>query len=713
MFLRSVFFVLAAAATAATVEGASDIGRTVYFESHGRDDLREWPAALRKGVQYIKIDFNFQTDPYTCAVQRRLPYPSNASAYAGGCFLLCHYYKNATRDFNTTSDVLDAIASPTLREYFSSTDRVVTIQMCQKNAPANMCTSSDGAKWIALYDAFYHAAQARIAAHGLTVRFVFDSLDSPCLFDRWTAWPYTFTGNFAHAHDNNATNGDDRYQMVNMAYDSTKAWDKLGAHGFYKFVNSSFAFVAWEPSDQYQIQEFLRRYEGYGVYHTPGMLMAYNGDPAMFHVFTANITGRYSNNVLKALPANKDRGAAPLAARVGDKLLLACTQGKACDSSTHTSQLSCVMSERGANGRMTTVDQRPLTLDVACDTITAVAATALSAGSFNVTVATSGCCTAAYRVTWSALGSHVTPLATLESASACPAWTAINVTGPFLSAASFANHDLLVCAVIHYTVASANALDVALQPLPSGAATVVRMTAAAYGNSSNSGATIVDGATIAVAAVVSGNGANIVATWAWGRGVYAATAVVGSAGITVTPPAAAAPVKLAVGRNPSLSMTSDGHVLVLFGESFCYNSQLMDDDMLEFFGDKVCDVRDKRVYEVFESKVQNYVYGPFNVLTERLSRGNRHLHGVATVCDAELLHGTFDSGSMAAAVLLERAAGDDFVAAGGHVALAVQRSLDLPELLCICGTPNSHGGAIVLNAFPLSGIYNASAVARR
>lgn len=53
------FVAVSLLALGATGDSSVHARRAIYYETHGRDDLREWRAALLKEVQYIKIDFYF------------------------------------------------------------------------------------------------------------------------------------------------------------------------------------------------------------------------------------------------------------------------------------------------------------------------------------------------------------------------------------------------------------------------------------------------------------------------------------------------------------------------------------------------------------------------------------------------------------------------------------------------------------------------------
>ena len=346
---------------------------SVYFESHGRDDLRELRSTILKGARYIKIDLNFQEEASQCRAQSRLP----SSSFPFGCLVLTHYYTNKTSDFNTTEDLVlgflnstenqnllklkynllegssgmgdDAVLSQGTKSSdgksphqlgnshdgpFQSPqlDEVgpIVFQLCFKNRPSltSGTPGCDGfptppnppyslaTKWLHLLDEFYHLATTVIDERQLRdyVTFVWDALtpaDHNCISaDRWPRWPSTFTGDHGDATAKDNTGFHAKFQMVNMDFTSNHAWLALGQHDYYKFAdtpNRSFpyAFVAWEPSEEYQLNDFLSQYylgSGMPWRHVAGMTFAYNGDPAMFHVYVSNMTGRFAKTALPMLP---------------------------------------------------------------------------------------------------------------------------------------------------------------------------------------------------------------------------------------------------------------------------------------------------------------------------------------------------------------------------------------------------------------------------
>eukprot|EP00760_Papus_ankaliazontas_P009937 PhM_4_TR14161/c1_g1_i12/m.99616 len=111
-----------------------DVKDTVLWESHGRDDMREWRSTMLKGTTYLKVDFNFQ-DAATCAKQQRarLHPPS-----PNGCFLMEHNVYDSTPSYNTSWDVIDFLRDDKNLDVLNGTSHVV-LQLCLKNKP-DLCS---------------------------------------------------------------------------------------------------------------------------------------------------------------------------------------------------------------------------------------------------------------------------------------------------------------------------------------------------------------------------------------------------------------------------------------------------------------------------------------------------------------------------------------------------------------------------------------------
>lgn len=303
---------------------ATKIGRTFYFESHGRDDRREWRAAFLKGLRVVKIDFNFQPNATRCLSQIRVNQQNatSPSAFPNGCFVLSHYYDPAVLDYSVPSDILGFMAdAQNIHDIFSA-ERTqqsgpVIVQMCLKNKPGNCCpiqSGSDCDKWLKLYDDFY--TQAGLAIRPLLeegrVKFVFDSIgesgDACYMYPtpRYGDWNSTWTGDLSYASDNSGPHM--TQQMPNMEWSSTKAWDSIynlnlssvSAPHWGKFWSESteYPIVAWEPSNEEMIKMYHEWFLNHLVYRPSGVLIAFNPDPMLFHVITSERTKRFSHQAV-------------------------------------------------------------------------------------------------------------------------------------------------------------------------------------------------------------------------------------------------------------------------------------------------------------------------------------------------------------------------------------------------------------------------------
>ena len=745
---RSVFLLVAVgvAVASATIAAGSNAAvpsaasrRSLYFESHGRDDLREWPAAILKGARYLKVDFNFQPDPYSCAVQTRLP-ANNHSAlpppvrFPHGCFVLCHYYRNSTRDFNTTVDLVDMLGSPAMQSLIAGlpdgASSGLVVQMCLKNKPALSCTapSEDALKYIALYDAFYAAAVPMLNANpSHPIRFVFDSLgyDESCYFSRWPRFVATYTGASPQAASNNS-GASAEFQMVNMAAAATSSWDFLGSGDFYKFPNASFAFVAWEPATQSEIQAFQKRYLGYDVtpVHEPGMIMAYNGDPALFHVFTANTTGQHTNAAV-----GSTRSKAPVVTYIESwGVLISCAvQHKGFGGSSV--QLECTAMARGQNAKFAPIKTSlaegtsgPCPDGVAfafpAPTVDAIYVDGANAAPALPFFISSGLSATRGQISRAADGSIVFNVSRMSTVF-------VNATslGPHSAAHLRVQRDP---AGASYTVMAGflssdnRFVNVAVTPnLTIPLVGVVTVNPAALVQVAASGLTA-SSKDVSISHSFVGDGSNdqplrIMVVWSGDRAVYSVAAymwVSATQGVSTT---TVGPGKVGVGRHPSVDVAADGTVTMAYGDSFCYNSELVDDDMLLFWGQKICNLQDASVFEVLPNPVLSYVTGAFADVVARLRQASTPRNGFATVCDAEVLHGTFDLGYSPAVLSIPKEAarfGDDSLLDGSRWIVAASESLAIEDLVCTCGTPVSHGERVVIDAFPTKGFYNRTAVAQ-
>ena len=89
-----------------------------------------------------------------------------------------------------------------------------------KNKPLLCLKYPAAVNWIYLFDAFHAAIVEVIARRQLNVEPYLDALDGndqKCdVIQRWRPWVSTWNGDLSQAHDNNVTNGNDRFQIANL-----------------------------------------------------------------------------------------------------------------------------------------------------------------------------------------------------------------------------------------------------------------------------------------------------------------------------------------------------------------------------------------------------------------------------------------------------------------------------------------------------------------
>ena len=132
---------------------------------HSSNDLREWVAWLNKGHRSFKIDFHLSNSK-----------PTNSSM-----FLLSHDTPLNTSSYNTSSELLELLASPDVVARTHPND-VITIALCFKDNPV-FCApdgsiSPEAGPLIKAIDSFFEQANAVAAraknSTGLTITFVLD-----------------------------------------------------------------------------------------------------------------------------------------------------------------------------------------------------------------------------------------------------------------------------------------------------------------------------------------------------------------------------------------------------------------------------------------------------------------------------------------------------------------------------------------------------------
>jgi hypothetical protein len=700
----------------------AQISHTYYFESHGRDDIREWRAAILKGAQYLKIDFNFITDPELCRQQQQLPSSYNMSM---GCFLLVHSFDNRTfwgdaaHTFNTTFDIAEWLSEERNMDVIML--RPIIFQVCLKGKP-NLCDgSSQAAQWIALVDAFYAIVQPIIANTSRinsNVQFVFDQLNQAdqCILERWRPWNSTWVGEAGTGEDNNR-GGNETFQMVNMEVSWYSDWQRLNNTHMGKFHDGAYAMVAWEPVSQAACNGFFAYFRTFRYANPAGVILAYNSDPSMFHVLTASETDRYSH-----FPFGPEQALTPVIWYSDSRLFTISLLV------TDTAVIVLTIHDRMPRGKFSIVASAPMML-------AAGDANAIFGGGLNSMGGIVLNHTSVALLVAGVSGSVVPVIVNFGSEGFAVDTTASPIRFSFPLGESpvsvgFSNEvtstgDVLVVVNTVNSTSRQLIAHLCLLSIPSGDNITVLWTGVLSTN-----ATVTDGLSTAVSLSPVSGWVGIVVVWSTGRSVFTAVAQGalddGEAFtlLNVEPPIAdtsSPAVKVGVGKTPSVTFapsTSQRNnatkLLVSYGWSFCYNDMFIDDDALMMLAVKICDLQDASYIELAENPVNSYVFSSFADFFSEVSAfgsGNQpqHRNGFATSCSDTVFHGVFDVGFNASVALVPRDIDDVDINFGGYLGISVMTSLTLPTL-SMCGEPQLYDGRAILDTFPLFGFYNQSAI---
>jgi len=288
----------------------------IGYQIHSQDDLRQWPQSLLKAGDareiWMKIDFYYALADFC----RNATYDSvarvNPKTAHLGCFLLNHDTPTPHRSapYNTSDDVLAMLADSSFAPWFLSPPRKVSIALCSKFDPP-VCDGSQVAQdYLALMDDFFERAEALIADKDLQVEFILDGALTPnaarsCLAQRWRPWNATYIIDSdppSALFDNNATNGDDRFQINNMNFLGLPHAldDQYGKFGLQQHEDPAnrftkdYPFLLWEPADQFTITLDVALYLAgprHNADEAQGFRFAINSDPVQLQVHAGSLSG--------------------------------------------------------------------------------------------------------------------------------------------------------------------------------------------------------------------------------------------------------------------------------------------------------------------------------------------------------------------------------------------------------------------------------------
>eukprot|EP00948_MAST-09A_sp_MAST-9A-sp1_P002108 g2108.t1 len=223
-----------------------------------------------------------------------------------GCFVFNHDTPrlwSKRNNYNTTSDLLQLLAdrSHPLRPYFTRPNVTVYFALCFKNIPTDICgklgkLNPFANDWLGLVDELVSSyLKLRKEQPELNVEFILDSgVPQTCFIQRWRPLVST-SGPYPNGfHSNNKSKGYDRWQVLNGQWPNGD-FTKYANAKWGKFVNSSYAFQVWEPSNQKDFLAAAQTYLDAGVDHPQGLKFAINVDVAMSEVYLSQRTGRGIN----------------------------------------------------------------------------------------------------------------------------------------------------------------------------------------------------------------------------------------------------------------------------------------------------------------------------------------------------------------------------------------------------------------------------------
>ena len=722
LIIATAFCSAVVGATSLAVSASSSalnerISHSYYFESHGRDDIREWRATILKGAQFIKIDINFQTNETICRAQTQVPPSHN---FSNGCFVLVHTFAAWTTDYNSTYDIVDWLLDD--RNLDVLTLRPIIFQMCLKNHPGNLCKDALAPKWIALMDQFHAAVQPIISDPrriNSNVQFVFDQLDSgdTCVDRRWAPWNSTWIGEAGTGEDNNnGTNA--TFQMVNMDLSWKSNWAHLNATGFGKFYNGSYAIVAWEPVDEIWCNGFFAGFREYKYAHEAGTILAYNSDPSMFHTYTASQTERYSH--FPFAPENSLTPVVWYSDKYGALFTISLIPG-----SSQSIQLSIHL--RGSRGTFKLLFSEAVLFPFSNSTV------AILGGRLTSLTGQPGSSTSSTQSITLYIGGASSCLVRLGLIfSSFYNMSFDTMLEPVCAPVSQNPHAQIAASVNAVNSHAVHALFAVTDPkngtivgyffsISSSGIITLDWNTLLVGQ----GASADDGLAAGFAFSSSSSRWSAVVSWSSQRQVYACVLewASGSHIVDITPsPSSGTNVKVGIGRDPSIAFetsssstsSSSMKVLLAYGWSYCFNDLLIDDDGFNMIGTKICNLRDTWNFELTENPVNSYVFAGFEDFKREFVlygdlQTTQHQNGFATTCSDTVFHGVFDLGFNATVALVPRGQHDVDIVSGGFLGIAVLTSNTWPTV-SFCGNPVAHNGQLVLDSFPLFGFYNQSAL---
>lgn len=270
----------------------SQQSKTIGYQLHSINDLREWNQFLKKGMVWLKVDLYYMNYEFCNKWNQDL-------TDKRGCFLLTHdrpFLRN--KNYNSSIELFHLV---------SKIPKNLYIALCFKPESFNPCENSiDARNWQSLVDDIFTVTRRIVQTE-----FFLDGggkADKPslsCLIHKWRPMKSMWIKNPEQAlFSNDFDLGYDRFQIVNQKEGPESNPGErirfLQNHNFGKFKNSTYPYVLWEPSDQHLILnisgEYMRYYPRF--IHEPGFLFSINLDPIQFEIYSGIRSGVALNHAL-------------------------------------------------------------------------------------------------------------------------------------------------------------------------------------------------------------------------------------------------------------------------------------------------------------------------------------------------------------------------------------------------------------------------------
>mmetsp|Transcript_26360 Transcript_26360/g.56141 ORF Transcript_26360/g.56141 Transcript_26360/m.56141 type:complete len:642 (-) Transcript_26360:321-2246(-) len=252
----------------------------IGIQLHSYNDLRQWPQllvkiplALNGGLFSVKVDFE--------------------SLNEHGEFLLTHNSALEQVRYNTSAELLQQLAE--MLE--TSSDLRIRTALCFKQSAEmtpDACDGSPGSrKWLEAVDTFFDAAQALVNQSDHRLEFVLDGYAQPegCLRHRWEPWNATF---IPGSEPSLALFTDQlqysRYSVLNPSSASISQFRLLEIANFGKFQAGGYPLQLWETDEQERLLLFDHEFVDWRSDLDFAMHNVVNFDPAMWQVWTAEVT---------------------------------------------------------------------------------------------------------------------------------------------------------------------------------------------------------------------------------------------------------------------------------------------------------------------------------------------------------------------------------------------------------------------------------------